>query len=757
MFDTKKREDFTTKYLAFCTDKTISSLSREEAEQAYPLLIQLIWYHNWQYYIKSTPTISDGQYDMLFQYIKDIETKFPNIIRSDSPTQRLIHQVQSDFSQAHHKTPLLSLENSYNAHNLGSRNDSIKKILQKIDITEYSFLLEPKYDGVTLELIYQDGELKQAITRGDGYIGEDVTANIKTILAIPLLLKSGKGIKTLRVRGELVMSKKALERINIERAQQGDSEFVNVRNAASWSIRQLDTSITAKRWLDFNAYEILEIDLKQQKEFFANEEGFQTDVEALHRLETEGFHMHTRHKNVQTIEEVMEICESIATKNYFDTQDIAFDGIVVKIQELAIRTMLGETNHHPRWAMAYKFPTQQITTKLLSIDYQVGRTGVITPAGNLKPVELWWVTISRASLHNFDFITEKDIRIGDRVWLQRSGEVIPYIIAPVIERRTGEEIPVTIPSHCPICQGPIEKGKSDIFIYCVNLDCPAKLKEQLLYTASRDAFNIEWLGDALVDLLIEKWLVRSLADLYSLEEPQARLQLLSQAGVGQKKYHELVEEIKKTKNAPLRRLLNGLGIMHIGKKTAQLIIDAISEQLTQEDYTNKNKDDFTIQTLTQFLCDEEFLKSIKGIWPEIIASLKEWFSNLNNQAMLERMSEKWVQRNNFANKRTLKGKLTGTIFCITGTFALPRKIIADVLSKHGALVTDILTKQTNFLLVGEDPSSKLTKAQEEGITIIDWLARLEQKFDFLKNDIGAMQLFAKRTKDEKPKQGGLFG
>lgn len=757
MFDTKKREDFTTKYVAFCADKTVSSLSREDAEQVYPLLIQLVWYHNRQYYIKSTSTISDRQYDMFFQYIKDIEEKFPNIIRPDSPTQRLIHQIQSDFSQAHHKTPLLSLENSYNAQNLLSRNDSLKKILQKIDVTEYSFLLEPKYDGITLELIYQDGALKQAITRGDGYIGEDVTANIKTILAIPLLLKSGKNIKTLRVRGELVMSKKALERINIERWQQWDTLFVNVRNAASWSIRQLDTSITAKRWLDFNAYEILELDLRQQKEFFANEEWFQRDVEALHRLETEGFHMHTRHKNVQTIEEVVEICESIATKNYFDIQDIAFDGIVVKIQELAIRDMLGETNHHPRWAIAYKFPTQQITTKLLSIDYQVGRTWVITPTGNLAPVTLGWVTISRASLHNFDFITEKDIRIGDRVWLQRSGEVIPYILAPIVERRTGEEIPVIIPSTCPICNMPIEKGKSDIFVYCVNPDCPAKIKEQLLYTASRDAFNIEWLGEALVDLLIGKWLVSSLADLYSLEEPQVRLHLLSQAGIWQKKYHELIEEIKKTKNAPLRRLLNGLGINHIGKKTAQIIVNEISERLTQEDYTNRNKDDFTIQTLTQYLCNEEFLNTIKGIWPEIIASLKEWFSNPSNQSILERMSEKWVQRNNFANKTTLKGKLTGTIFCITGTFALPRKIITDVLTKHGALVAETLTKQTSFLLVGDEPSSKVNKAQEENIPIIEWLDRLQQKFDFLKNDIGSMQLFAKAKTEKQPKQEGLFG
>ena len=743
MFDQKKLQDFTDKYLKRVATKPVSWLTQKEIKQAYESLIEIIGYHNWLYYIKSQTIIADSQYDALFAYLKEIETLQPEMILPDSPTQKLTYQLQDEFLQAQHHIPLLSLENSYNAQDLADWNDSLQKLLAKEEITQYSYICQPKYDGISIELVYQNGAFTQAITRGDWYVWEDITQNIKTLFSIPMVLKA-PNIASLRVRWEIVMSKKALERLNEEREKEGEAIFANVRNAASGSLRQLDTSVTAKRGLTCYVYEILEIESKDIHMAF-------NDTEALNWLQQQWFMMHSWQKHVQTIDEVIAICESPATKNYFDSEDIEFDGVVVKVHELALRQKLWSTNHHPRWAMAYKFPAKQIVTRINSVDYQVGRTGVITPAANLEPVELSWVTISRASLHNFDFIAEKDIRIWDWVWLQRSWEVIPYVIAAISERRTGDEQPIVIPTVCPECGWVIEKAKSDIYVYCTNPICPAKIIGQILYFVSRDAANIDGIGDSLVELLIKQWLVSSIADLYSLEESQARLQLVSQAWVGQKKYFELIEEIKKSKVAPLWRLLNGLGIMHIGKKTAQIIIDAVWEQLT-----DAAKQKFTIYDLESYLSNEEFLLSIKWIWPETVLSLEQWFQNPDNKIVLERMAEKWVAWNIFDTKTIIKGKLTWVSFCISWTFELPRKILSDILSKHGAVVTENITQQTGFLVVWENPSSKVAKAQDYNIPIVEGIERLEQKFEFLKNDIAPMKLFAKEKKVEKPKQDSLF-
>jgi DNA ligase (NAD+) len=707
MFDQKKLHDFTNKYLERVATKPVSSLIQKEIEQAYESLIEIIGYHNWLYYITSQTVIADVQYDALFAYIKEIETLQPDIIHPDSPTQKLTYQLQDEFFQAQHKIPLLSLENSYNAKDLADWNESLQKLYAKEQIDQYSFICQPKYDGVSIELVYEHGALTQAITRGDGYVGEDITQNIKTLFSIPMVLKA-TDITSLRVRGEVVMSKKALERLNEERRNNNESEFANVRNAASWSIRQLDTSITAKRGLTCYVYEILEISS-------INLQMANNDTEALTWLSQQWFMMHPWQKHVLHIDDVIAICESAATKNYFDNEDIEFDGVVVKVHELSLRSMLWSTNHHPRWAMAYKFPAKQIVTRINSVDYQVGRTWVITPAANLEPVELSGVTISRASLHNFDFITEKDIRIGDWVWLQRSWEVIPYVIAAITERRTGDEKPIVPPTVCPECGWVVEKAKSDIYIYCTNSACPAKIIWQILYFVSRDAANIDGVWDSLVELLIRQWLVSSIADLYSLEESQVRLQLVSQAWVGQKKYFELIEEIKKSKVAPLWRLLNWLGIMHIGKKTAQIIIDAVWEQLT--DIAQQK---FTIYDLESYLTNHDFLLSIKWIWPETITSLEQWFHNTDNKNILERMAQKWVARNMFDTKTIIKGKLTWVSFCISWTFGIPRKVLSDILSKHGAVVTENITQQTNFLVVGENPSSKVSKAQDYNIPIVEW-------------------------------------
>jgi DNA ligase (NAD+) len=752
MFDKKKLSDLTDKYLKRASQRPVSSLSHDEIAQCYASLIDILWYHNYLYYIASQPIVADGQYDQLYRYLLEIEETYPEIILPDSPSQRLTHQIQEGFNQAKHSTPLLSLENSYNAQDLAAWHESIGKIFAKSTINQWSYICQPKYDGVSIELIYENGQFAKAITRGDGVIGEDVTENIRTLQSVPMTLPAWHDCRHLRVRGEIVMSKKSLERVNAEKEANDEAVFANSRNAASGSIRQLDASVTAKRGLQCFVYDILSIDCSDIQ--------FATYAEATNRLQRQWFFMHIWQKNCPTIDAVIDICDAVETKNYFDMQDIEFDGIVVKVAELHFHDILGETNHHPRRAMAYKFPTKQITTRISSIDFQVWRSWVLTPAANLDPVELWGVTIGRASLHNIDFIIDKDIRIGDYVWLQRSGEVIPYVVAAIPERRKIDEDgndltqPISAPTTCPICWGIVEKGKSDIYIYCTNDFCPAKIKGRIIYYVSRDSLNIEGIGESLIDVLIAQGLIHDVSDLYNRDDPQMKLAMVSLPGVGQKKYFEIAQEIQRSKQAPLRRLLNGLGIQHIGKKIAQIIVEAIATRLS-----DAQKEVFSAHDLEAMLSDQELLMEIKGIGPEIISSLQQRFADDTHRQLLERMESRGVVWHVFDTSSQIKGKLSGIRFCITGTFALPRKVIADILSKHGAIIADAVTQQTSFVLVGEDSSSKVTKATDYGIPLIEWLDRLEQKFDFLKHDIGSMKLFSTKEKKEegKPVQSGLFG
>lgn len=478
----------TKHYLDYISSHAADELTEEEFLQIYPDLISLIGQHNKLYYIDSMPVISDTQYDELFAYLKKAEQSFPQHIRAESPTQRLTYQLQESFAQAEHPVPLLSLENSYDADDLKDWDKSLQNVLAKHqknnseesaegeaiipDMAPLTYTCEPKYDGISIELIYRNGEFTQAITRGDGYVGEDITANVKTVLSVPFFLKD-RTINTLRVRGEIVMTKKGFARVNEERQANGEQLFANARNATSGSLRQLDTSITAKRGLVCYVYDVLE----------SSTDAGATHAETLEFLKEQGFMVFPWLKRCTTIDTVITLCLDVHTKQTFEKQEIDFDGIVVKVNEHATRQILGETNHHPRRAMAYKFPAQQIVTKLLSVDRQVGRTGILTPTANLEPVMLSGVTISRASLHNADFIKDKDILLGDSVRIQRSGEVIPYVLSPVHNARTGQETEIEIPTHCPVCQTPVVRSKTDIHIYCPSSVCPAQIKGKIAYRA----------------------------------------------------------------------------------------------------------------------------------------------------------------------------------------------------------------------------------------------------------------------------------
>lgn len=390
----------------------------------------------------------------------------------------------------------MSIEEAISHPDLTSSTQrTLEYYLQNVSDKEIkvAYTCEPKYDGISIELVYEHGQFVQAITRGDGYIGEDITENVRTLLSVPFYLQD-KSIASLRLRGEIVMTKKAFERVNKEREQNAESLFANPRNATSGSLRQLDTSVTAKRGLICYVYEILE--------------GLPTEIEqhedSLKFLEKQGFLVFPWIKHCSTIETVITLCTDPHTKQKFDSREIEFDGIVVKVNDISLREILGETNHHPRWAIAYKFPAKQVVTRLSSVDWQVGRTGILTPTANLEAVMLSGVTIARASLHNAEFIREKDIKLHDSVWIQRSGEVIPYVVAPVSNARTGKEQEIAIPEKCPVCQTPVVRSKTDIHIYCPNATCPAQIKGKLAYRVSRDAMNIDGVGDSIIESLVDQ-------------------------------------------------------------------------------------------------------------------------------------------------------------------------------------------------------------------------------------------------------------
>ncbi len=464
MFDKRKLISLTEKYLNFIKHNFVEDIDFSQAKQIYEDLVKIINFHNWLYYVEANPVISDYEFDQLFDYLKKLEKKFPQLISPDSPTQRLTFQVQTEFKTAKHKVPLLSLDNTYNAEDLYQWYDFLKRQLNPLGIEKWSYVVEPKFDWSSVELVYKNGKFVQAITRWDGIIGEDVTENVKTIMNLPLELKWAEKIKELRLRGEVLMKKSVFERLNQQRAEQWLPLFANPRNAAAWSLRQLDPKITAQRWLVIYVYDLLYMELQEQQNIslFSNvkykfiDDNLKNTLSSLVSLlkkpifdvsqidiynlfERWWLPVWDRIWYAKSIEEVIKICSSEETLSYFKSQDIEFDWLVIKISEIWIRWILGNTGHHPRWAVAYKFPAEQVSTRLISVDFQVGRTGIITPVANLQPVELWWVTISRATLHNFEYIKEKDIRLWDWVWVVRSGEVIPYIVGVIEERRSCKE------------------------------------------------------------------------------------------------------------------------------------------------------------------------------------------------------------------------------------------------------------------------------------------------------------------------------
>jgi len=721
------------KYISKNNDLSKSNISESEISKKYQELIDCITDHNHLYYINSAPIISDLEYDQLFDYIKKIEEYNPQLISSNSPTQWLIGQfeIQDWFNKAEHKIPLLSLENSYNAEDITERETRITKILNKQETNkntkssnshsnhnkQLSYHIEPKFDWISVELIYKNWNLHQAITRWDWITGEDITANTKTIKDIQKINFDWE----IHLRWEIMIQKSQLEKLNKIREKNWENIFANTRNAASGSIKLLDTNIVAERWLVCYVYDILESNKSVE----------------LTELWLPIFKLENIKTNITSIQEIINICENTETKKYLDSQDLEFDWLVIKISDNNIRSIIWETTHHPKRAIAYKFPAEQVSTQIESIEFQVWRTGIITPVANLSPVNLSWATISRVSLHNFDFIKDKDIHHNDFVRLQRSGEVIPYITWIVKERRKNNSSPVTAPNTCPSCN--TDLTQVDMHYYCQNSECPAQIKEKIIRFVSKNCMDIEWIGESIIETLVKHKIITNISDIYKLLNFETERIINKFPGFANKKITEIKKQLEESKNKEFRRLLNWLWIPWIGKKTAQDISIELSKQ----------KNCNNLELITKYLTNPEFMISIYGIGDKIV----EWIINYRNtkQELLQNLEKLWLNFDctpeNNKSKNNIEKKWN---FCITWSFDFPRPKIIEEMEKSWYTFDSNPNKNTNYMLIWSKPWSKLTKAEELWVKIIKKRKNILENFPFLS------ELKIEQKKPQWPEQIWLF-
>ena len=713
----------------------------------YNSLISVLKYHNSLYYIYSKPTISDFQYDQLYNYLLEIEGIKPEFISVNSPTQRLVWQLQDWFDNYSHKIPLLSLENSYSWEDLLDWNDFLSK---RID--NYTFFIEPKFDWVSIELVYKNWHLFKWITRWDWYLWEDITLNISTISTIPLFVEWFKSFSEVSLRWEIVMPKKSFNILNENREKSWLQVFSNPRNAVSWTIRLLDSSEVLNRKLVCFIYDILYINLWEKNDlnnilsneiWKDNSDLNQSDI--LLYLKNIWFNIFDWYKSFSNISDVVDICWKDDTKIFFDNQNIEFDWLVIKVSEILKREQLWSTNHHPRWAIAYKFPAKQIVTKLLSVDYNVSRNWTITPVANLDKVSLSWVNISKATLHNFDFISSKDIRINDYVWIQRSWEVIPYIVSSIKEKRDWSEQLILPPDICPVCSSEIFKFPDDVAYYCININCPSVIKEKLAHFVSKDCLDIKWFWDKLIDLLVNSWFINNYSDIYKLKYKKTELKSLPL--MWDKRVEELLLEIEKSKNKTLNSFINWLWIKFVWKKTSKILEYEIYNFINSNDNSDNSILEFDYNSLIEFLTNDNFLRSIYWIWEKIIISLEKHFAWDQNYKILKELSECWILFNNFSIRNNSNKPLLWLKFSITWTFNYKRDFIIMSLEDLWAEFFSQPTLDCDFLLSWDKWWSKLEKAKKLGISIID-LNELIIRYPILSNKF--------QIKSNLPIQQGLF-
>ena len=663
-------------------------MDEKEIRQQIETLREQLHYHNYLYHTLDAPVISDYDYDQLYKRLKELESAHPELITADSPTQRSGGQPLDKFRKVEHPSPIQSLANGFGRQDTLDWYERILRLDPAVARADY--VLEPKLDGLTVVLTYENGSFVLGATRGDGLVGEDVTENLRTIPTLPLripVMGGGHAPARLVVRGEAIMFKDDFERLNAQLVQRGEKTYLNPRNTAAGSLRQLDPAVTAKRPLKIFLYQILE----------SSEETPNTQSEILDYLMKLGFPVNPLRWHADNIEEAVQICEAQALSRHTWAYDA--DGIVIKINDQALSRRLGFSGKDPRGALAFKYPGQEVETTLLDIQVNVGRTGVLTPLAVLKPVSIGGVIVRQATLHNFDFIRDKDIRIGDQVLLKRAGEVIPYILGSLPEKRDGTEKTFEIPRECPSCGSPIQKVPEEVAYYCVNSSCPAQLVRNLENFASRGALDISGLGSQIVAQLVESGLVNSAADLYTLK----RDALMKLDKFGEKKAENLLQAVESSKQQPLERLIIGLGIHGVGEVAARKLARQFNN----------------LDALSRASLDE--LTSLEGIGPSIAASITGWFAQPHNQELLQKLRANGVWPQEHETKENAQsGALAGKTFVITGTLpTLSREQAERLILEYGGTISSSVSKKTGYLLLGENPGSKYAKALELGIPILD--------------------------------------
>ncbi|MGN0600137.1 MAG: NAD-dependent DNA ligase LigA [Oscillospiraceae bacterium] len=631
--------------------------------------------YNYEYYVMDNPSVEDYTYDMMMQELKALEEKYPELADPNSPTQRVGGEALNDFVKVEHKVQMGSLQDVFDFEQVKAFTDRCT-----MEVSKPEFVVEPKIDGLSVSLEYENGSFVRGSTRGDGFVGEDVTANLKTIKSIPLKLK--EAIPFLEVRGEVFMSRSVFDELVKTQEDNGEVPFKNPRNAAAGSLRQKNPKIAASRKLDIFIFNIQQIEGKE----------LSSHKQSLDYLKSLGFKVIADYQRVDNYEQIVERINAIGEMRGKYSFDI--DGVVVKVDDFAQRTMLGSTAKVPKWAVAYKFPPEEKKTKLLDIEVNVGRTGAITPVAVFEPVMLAGTSVSRATLHNQEFIDEKDIRIGDEIMVRKAGEIIPEVIASVSHQKDSE--PYKLPEKCPVCGAETVRFADEAALRCTNIDCPAQIKRNIIHFASKGAMNIDGMGDAVVGMLLDAHLIKNIDDIYSLKVSE--LETLER--FGRKSAENLVSAIEKSKNNPLDRVIFGLGIRNIGSAAAKLLCEKFG----------------SIDRIMS--ADAEEIAEIDGFGDVMSENVVKAFSDVHFKELVKALREKGVKME-YTSSRTGDDRFAGMTFVLTGTLpTLKRDEAKAMIESFGGKASGSVSKKTTYVLAGEEAGSKLTKAQELGISII---------------------------------------
>ncbi len=666
--------------------------NKKEAESLVTELRSAINFHDWKYYVQSDPAISDYEYDQLFKLLKQAEAQFPELLSADSPTQRVAYGLTKEFPEVSHLVPMLSLDNSYDEADL---TEFDRRVRDLTEASEIEYCVEPKFDGASIAIVYENDFLVRAATRGDGAVGEEITNNVKVLRSLPLSAKFSKyRIKKAELRGEVIINKENFKAINEKRMEEGLPVLINPRNSASGALRMQDSKEVAGRGLEGFMYHLAYAIDANGKNLLRDK--VKTHSHALEILYDLGFKSPFELKKVSgSIKEVARFCEEWQEKRESFPYEI--DGMVVKVNEFRLQESAGATSHHPRWAMAYKFKARQATTRLNNIFFSVGRTGAITPIAQVEPVFLAGVTISNISLFNEDVLKEKDVRIGDSVLIERAGDVIPYIVKSLPEKRTGNEQVVHFPNECPSCGSKLVKHEDEAVIRCVNVGCPVQVVGRMIHFVSGGAMDIRGLGSSLVYKFYEAGLLRSIPDIYQLDYDK----ILEMEGFKEKSVSNLKNAIEASKTQPLNRLIYGLGIRYVGEATAKTLMTAVTNIFEFRDWS-----------VEQF-------EELEDVGPKVASSLAEFFHNKDNIHLLHELEKLGVNLTADKSSHLVSNKLEGKTFLFTGTLEkFSRSEAEEMVEKNGGKNIGSVSSKLNYLVVGASPGSKLEKARKIGTIVV---------------------------------------